>query len=123
MSISAGRISEITNKVLPEIQEWRTRGLLSFYPVVYLDANHFKVRQEGKYIGSAFYTVYAVDWEGNRDLLGLYVNSGGEGARKWGIVMEDLRSRGVEDILIICTDDLQGFSDQIEEAFPSSIIQ
>lgn len=123
VSISAGRISEITNKVLPEIQEWRTRGLQSFYPVVYLDAIHFKVRQEGKYISSAFYTVYAVDWEGNRDLLGLYVNSGGEGARKWGMVMEDLKSRGVEDILVICTDDLQGFSDQIEEAFPSSIIQ
>jgi putative transposase len=123
VSISAGRISEITDKVLPEIQEWRTRGLEIFYPVVYLDAIHFKVRQEGKYISSAFYTVYAVDWEGNRDLLGLYVNSGGEGARKWGMVMEDLKSRGVEDILVICTDDLQGFSDQIEEAFPSSIIQ
>jgi len=123
VSISAGRISEITDKVLPEIQAWRTRGLQSFYPVVYLDAIHFKVRQEGKYVGSAFYTVYAVDWEGNRDLLGLYVNSGGEGAKKWGIVMEDLKSRGVEDVLVICTDDLQGFSDQIEDAFPSSIIQ
>jgi transposase-like protein len=123
VSISAGRISQITDKVLPEIQEWRTRGLQSFYPVVYLDAIHFKVRQEGKYISSAFYTVYAVDWEGNRDLLGLYINSGGEGARKWGMVMEDLKTRGVADILVICTDDLQGFSDQIEEAFPSSIIQ
>ena len=123
VSISAGRISEITDKVLPEIQEWRTRSLQSFYPVVYLDAIHFKVRQEGKYISSAFYTVYAVDWEGNRDLLGLYVNSGGEGAGKWGMVMEDLKSRGVADILVICADDLQGFSAQIEEAFPSSIIQ
>jgi len=123
VSISAGRISQITDKVLPEIQEWRTRGLQSFYPVVYLDAIHFKVRQEGKYISSAFYTVYAVDWEGNRDLLGLYINSGGEGARKWGMVMEDLKTRGVADILVICTDDLSGFSDQIEEAFPSSIIQ
>jgi putative transposase len=123
VSISAGRISEITDKVLPEIQAWRTRGLQSFYPVVYLDAIHFKVRQEGKYIGSAFYTVYAVDWDGNRDLLGLYINSGGEGAKKWGMVMADLKSRGVEDILVICTDDLQGFSDQIEDAFPSSIIQ
>ncbi len=123
VSISAGRISQITDQVLPEIQEWRTRGLQSFYPVVYLDAIHFKVRQEGKYISSAFYTAYAVDWEGNRDLLGLYINSGGEGSRKWGMVMEDLKTRGVSDILVICTDDLQGFSDQIEDAFPSSIIQ
>ena len=123
VSISAGRISQITDKVLPEIQEWRTRSLQSFYPIVYLDAIHFKVRQEGKYLSSAFYTVYSVDWEGNRDVLGLYINSGGEGAKKWGIVMEDLKARGVADILVICTDDLQGFSEQIQEIFPASVIQ
>lgn len=123
VSISAGRISQITDKVLPEIQEWRTRSLQSFYPIVYLDAIHFKVRQDGKYTNSAFYTVYSVDWEGNRDVLGLYINSGGEGAKKWGMVMEDLKSRGVRDILVICTDDLQGFSEQIQEVFPASVIQ
>lgn len=123
VSISAGRISQITDKVLPEIQEWRTRSLQSFYPIVYLDAIHFKVRQEGKYLSSAFYTVYSVDWEGNRDVLGLYINSGGEGAKKWGMVMEDLKARGVADILVICTDDLQGFSEQIQEVFPASVIQ
>ena len=123
VSISAGRISQITDKVLPEIQEWRTRSLQSFYPVVYLDAIHFKVRQYGKYINSAFYTVYSVDWDGNRDVLGLYINSGGEGARKWGLVMEDLKARGIADILVVCTDDLNGFSEQIQEAFPYSIIQ
>ena len=123
VSISAGRISQITDKVLPEIQEWRTRSLQSFYPVVYLDAIHFKVRQDGKYINSAFYTVYSVDWDGNRDVLGLYINSGGEGARKWGLVMEDLKARGIADILVVCTDDLNGFSEQIQEAFPYSIIQ
>jgi transposase-like protein len=123
VSISAGRISQITDKILPEIQEWRSRSLQSFYPILYLDAIHFKVRQDGKYISSAFYTVYAVDWEGNRDVLGLYINSGGEGARKWGMVMEDLKARGVADILIICTDDLKGFSEQIQEVFPASVIQ
>lgn len=123
VSISAGRISQITDKVLPEIQEWRTRSLQSFYPVVYLDAIHFKVRQDGKYINSAFYTVYSVDWDGNRDVLGLYINSGGEGARKWGLVMDDLKARGIADILVVCTDDLNGFSEQIQEAFPYSIIQ
>lgn len=123
VSISAGRISQITDKVLPEIQEWRTRSLQSFYPVVYLDAIHFKVRQDGRYSNSAFYTVYSIDWEGNRDLLGLYINSGGEGAKKWGMVMEDLKSRGVMDILVVCTDDLQGFSEQIQEVFPASVVQ
>jgi transposase-like protein len=123
VSLSSGRISQITDKVLPEIQEWRTRSLQSFYPVVYLDAIHFKVRQEGKYTSSAFYTAYSVDWEGNRDVLGLYISSGGEGSKKWGMVMEDLKSRGVMDILVICTDDLQGFSEQIQDIFPSSVIQ
>ena len=123
VNISAGRISQITDKVLPEIQEWRTRDLQSFYPIVYLDAIHFKVRQDGKYTNSAFYTVYSVDWEGNRDVLGLYISSGGEGARKWGLVMEDLKARGVADILVVCTDDLQGFSEQIQEVFPGSIVQ
>ncbi len=123
VSISSGRISQITDKILPEIQQWRSRELQSFYPVVYLDAIHFKVRQDGKYSNSAFYTVYAVDWDGNRDILGLYINSGGEGARNWGIVLEDLKSRGVEDILVICTDNLKGFSQQIQEVFPSSVVQ
>ncbi len=123
VGISAGRISQITDKILPQIQEWRTRILQSFYPIVYLDAIHFKVRQDGKYTQSAFYTVYSVDWEGNRDVLGLYINSGGEGAKKWGLVMEDLKSRGVLDILVVCTDDLQGFSEQIQEVFPQSIVQ
>lgn len=91
---SAGQLSQITDKVLPEIQEWRIRSLQSFYPIVYLDGIHFKVRQDGKYTNSAFYTVCSVDWEGNRDVLGLYINSGGEGAKKWGLVMEDLKARG-----------------------------
>lgn len=123
VSISAGRISQITDKVLPEIQEWRSRELQSFYPVVYLDAIHFKVRQDGKYSNSAFYTVYAVDWEGNRDVLGLYINRGGEGAKSWGMVLDDLKSRGLADILVICTDNLKGFSEQIQEVFPYSIVQ
>src|SRR5690606_29124047 len=117
------RISQITDKILPQIQEWRERDLQSFCPVVYLDAIHFKVRHEGRYSNSAFYTVYAVDWEGNRDVLGLYINSGGEGARNWGIVLEDLKSRGVKDVLVICTDNLKGFSEQIAEVFPYSVVQ
>lgn len=123
VSISAGRISQITDKVLPQVQAWRSRELRNFYPVVYLDAVHFKVRQDGKYSNSAFYTVYAVDWEGDRDILGLYINPGGEGAKHWGLVLQDLRSRGVEDILVICTDNLKGFSEQIQDVFPYSVVQ
>ena len=122
VEISAGKISQITDKVLPEIQLWRNRELKSFYPIVYLDAIHFKVRHEGKYSSHAFYTAYSVDWEGHRDLLGLYVQ-GSEGAGKWGIILEDLKRRGVVDILVMCTDNLTGFSEVITDAYPQTIVQ
>lgn len=122
VSISAGRISQITDKILPVIQEWRERQLQGFYAIVYLDAVHFKVRYEGRYESRAFYTVYAVDWEGHRDLLGMYVQ-GNEGASRWGLVLEDLKKRGVQDILVVCTDDLTGFRGAIEEVFPDAVIQ
>lgn len=122
IEISAGKISQITDKVLPEIETWRTRELSSFYPVIYLDAIHFKVRREGKYSTSAFYTVYSVDWEGKRDVLGLYVQ-GSEGAKNWGLILQDLKKRGVKDVLVICTDNLAGFSGVINEEFPSTVVQ
>ena len=122
VEISAGKISQITDKVLPEIQEWRNRELKTFYPIVYLDAIHFKVRNEGKYSNHAFYTAYSVDWEGHRDLLGLYVQ-GSEGASKWGIILEDLKRRGIADILVMCTDNLTGFSEVITDVFPQTIVQ
>jgi transposase-like protein len=105
LQISAGKISAITDQVLPELQAWRTRRLRSLYAIVYLDAVHLKVRHEGRYSSRAFYTVYGIDAEGERDLLGLYINES-EGAYRWGLVLEDLKERGVEDVLIFCTDDL-----------------
>lgn len=122
LQISAGKISAITDQILPEIQVWRTRRLRSLYAVIYLDAVHFKVRQEGQYFSRAFYTVYGIDAEGQRDLLGLYINES-EGAYRWGLVLEDLKERGVEDVLIFCTDDLSGFSEAISEVYPLSVIQ
>lgn len=122
VEISAGRISQITDKILPVIQEWQRRPLETFYPIVYLDAIHFKVRHEGRYDNRAFYTVYGVDFHGHRDLLGMYIQSS-EGASRWGIILEDLRSRGVSDILVICTDDLTGMSSVIAEVYPGSIVQ
>ena len=122
VDISAGKISQITDKVLPELQEWRNRELRSFYSILYMDAIHFKVRHEGKYTSQAFYTIYAVDWYGNRDLLGLYIGEN-ERAGHWGLVLQDLKKRGVEDVLVICVDDLTGMSSVILEEFPSSIVQ
>lgn len=122
LDISAGKISAITDQVLPQIQAWRTRRLRSLYAIVYLDAVHFKVRHEGQYASRAFYTVYGIDAEGQRDLLGLYINQS-EGANRWGLVLEDIRDRGVEDVLVFCTDDLAGFSQAISEVYPLAIIQ
>jgi len=122
VEVSAGKISQITDKVLPEIEAWKTRGLESFYPIIYLDAIHFKVRNEGKYKTNAFYTVYSVNWHGQRDLLGLYVQES-EGASKWGLILNDLKKRGVKDVLVMCTDNLQGFSEVITDTFKSTIVQ
>lgn len=122
VEISAGKISQITDKVLPLIQEWQSRPLQAFYPIVYLDAVHFKVRYEGRYETRAFYTAYSVDWSGQRDLLGMYIQSA-EGASRWGIILQDLNQRGVQDFLVICTDNLKGLSEVISEVFPKSIVQ
>lgn len=122
VDIAAGKISQITDKVLPVIQEWQGRPLRAFYPIVYLDAVYFKVRYEGRYETRAFYTAYSVDWQGQRDLLGMYIQSG-EGASRWGLVLEDLSRRGIQDILVICIDNLTGFSEMIREVFPASIVQ
>lgn len=122
VDISAGKISQITDTILPELESWRTRPLESFYPIVYLDAIHFKVRQDGSYKNCAFYTCYSVNWEGERDLLGLYIN-GSEGASNWGLVLEDLKKRGIKDILVMCVDNLSGFSEVINEVYPSTIVQ
>lgn len=122
VDISSGKISQITDKVLPEIQSWQNRQLQSFYSILYLDAIHFKVRHEGRYETRAFYTVYSIDWDGQRDLLGMYIQAQ-EGAGRWGLVLEDLKKRGVADILVVCTDDLTGFSAVIGEVFPQAILQ
>lgn len=122
VELSTGKISQITDKVIPAIREWEDRPLKVFYPIIYLDAIHFKVRYEGKYETRAFYTVYSVGWEGQRDLLGMYVQSS-EGATRWGMVLQDLRRRGVEDVLVVCTDNLTGFSDVVHDVFPSCILQ
>lgn len=122
VEISAGKISAITDRVLPLIQEWRSRPLLSMYAILYLDAIHFKVRQNGKYATRAFYTVYAVDLEGKRDILGFYMSEN-ESATEWGLVLEDLKTRGLEDVVVICTDNLSGFSEAVDHAFPTAVLQ
>jgi len=117
VELSAGAISAVTDKIIPEITEWQSRPLQSFYAIIYLDAIHYKVRQDGKVISKAFYTVYSVDAHGQRDILGLYLTDS-EGARQWGLILEDIKNRGVKDVLFFCIDGLTGFKDVIEQVFP-----
>lgn len=122
LEVSSAKISMITDKLLPLITEWRNRPLESVYPIVFLDAMHFKVRVDGKVTTKAFYSVLAVSTEGKKDILGLYLSEN-EGARFWLGVLNDLRSRGVEDLLIASIDGLKGFPEAIADVFPKTEIQ
>lgn len=122
VEVSCGKISLVTDKLLPLITEWRNRPIDRIYPIVFLDAMHFKVRVEGRVISRAFYTVLGISKSGKKDILGLYLSEN-EGARFWLGVLNDLKSRGLEDILIASIDGLKGFPEAITEVFPQTEIQ
>jgi putative transposase len=122
IEVSAGVISSVTDRVWPEITEWQQRSLYACYPIVYLDAIHYKVREAGHVTSKAIYTCYGINAEGERDILGLYLNEA-EGARNWGLILEDLKRRGAEDIFFFCIDGLTGFTEAIEQVYPKAIVQ
>jgi len=122
LEVSAGAISAVTDRVWSEIIEWQQRPLATCYTIIYLDAIHYKVREDGKVISKAIYTVYSVTTDGQRDILGLYLSQS-EGARQWGLILEDIKRRGVEDVLFFSVDGLTGFKDVIEQSFPCSALQ
>lgn len=123
VSISAGKISMITDGVLEELEAWRNRPLAQVYAVLYLDAVHFRVRDPDTGFSSrASYTVYGIDINGNRDILGIYVMES-EGAMGWGRILEDLKRRGVEDLFCVCVDGLKGLPDAIRAVYPKAIVQ
>jgi len=115
-------ITAITDKLIPKLEEWKKRPLESIYPFVYLDAIHYKVRDEGHYVSKAFYTVLGVTLEGKKEILGLYLNES-EGAKFWLQVLTDLQNRGVQDILIASVDGLKGFPEAINAVFPETEVQ
>ncbi len=104
------------------LNEWKTRPLESVYPFVFLDAIHYKVKEDGKYISKAFYTVLGVRVDGKKEVLGLYLNES-EGAKFWLQVLTDLQNRGVKDILIASVDGLKGFPEAINSVFPNTEVQ
>lgn len=122
LDISTGQLSAITDKVLPLVEQWRSRPLEPVYAFVWLDAVYFKVRQDGKVVSKAAYNVLAVDLQGRKDLLGIYIGDA-ESARFWLTVLTDLQNRGVKDLLICSIDNLSGFGDAIEAVFPQADVQ
>jgi putative transposase len=120
--ISHATLSAITDRVIPAIKEWQARPLEPVYCIVWLDAMHYKVKEEGKIVSRAVYHILGINAEGRKDLLGMYVSES-EGATFWLSVLSDLRNRGVEDILIASIDNLKGFAEAIQGTFPQTEVQ
>lgn len=122
LSVSDSTISRVTDKILPVVKEWQSRPLEEVYAAVFMDAIHFHVRSEGQIIKKAVYIAIGVNLDGIRSVLGMWVGEN-ESAKFWLSVLNGLKNRGVEDILIACVDGLTGFPNAIEAAFPKTEIQ
>lgn len=120
--VSNGTINAVTDKLLPELQAWRERPLEAIYPIVWLDAIHYKIKENGRFISKAVYTILGLNIDGKKELLGLYLSES-EGAHHWLSVLTELHNRGVQDILIACVDGLKGFPEAIESIYPKTEVQ
>ncbi len=122
VDVSPSMISSITDKVQPLVHEWQARPLDAVYPIVYLDGIFFKVRSEGKIVTKCSYTILGITQDGMKELLGIWLSES-EGAKFWLQVLNELKNRGVQDILIVCIDGLTGFPDAIKTVFPNAEVQ
>jgi len=122
VDISPAMISKITDKVMDTAIAWQNRSLDSVYPIVYMDAIHFKVRDEHKIVNKAAYICMALDMKGYKDILGIWIGEQ-EGAKFWLAVCNDLKNRGVKDIILACMDGLKGLPEAIRTVFPDVNIQ
>ncbi|WP_139905486.1 IS256 family transposase [Clostridium thermarum] len=122
VDISPAMISKITDKVMDTVVAWQNRALDPLYPIVYMDAVHFKVREDHRIITKAAYVCMALDLKGRKDILGIWIGEH-EGAKFWLSVCNDLKNRGVQDIFIACMDGLKGLPDAIKAVFPVVNIQ
>lgn len=122
VEVSPETISNITESVMADVREWQNRPLEKSYPILFLDALRVNSRQDGKNINKALYVALAINWEGRKEVLGLWL-ADTEGAKFWMSVLTDIKNRGVEDILIACMDGLTGFPDAVKAIFPDTHIQ
>jgi transposase-like protein len=122
ISISTATINTITDKIITKVKEWQSRPLESIYPFIFMDAIHYKIKDNGKYISKAVYTILGINLQGKKEILGLYLSES-EGANFWLQVLTDLSNRGVKDILIASIDGLKGFPDAINSIYPNTEVQ
>lgn len=122
IEVSATMVSNITDQIIPEIKEWQERPLDDVYPFVFIDAVHFSVREDNRVVKKAAYIVLGINSSGFKEILGIWIGEN-ESAKYWLGVLNELKQRGVKDILIICSDNLTGIKDAITTAFPNTIQQ
>ena len=122
VTVSPETISNITESVMADVREWQNRPLEKSYPILFLDALRVNSRQDGKNVNKALYVALAINWEGRKEVLGLWL-ADTEGAKFWMSVLTDIKNRGTEDILIACMDGLTGFPDAVKAVFPDTHIQ
>lgn len=120
--ISHSVLTDITDRIIPDIEKWRSRILDALYCIVWLDAMHFKVKENGQVVHKMLYNILGIDKDGKKHILGMYV-ADTEGAKFWLQVLTDLQNRGLKDILIACTDNLKGFKEAILSVYPKTEVQ
>jgi transposase-like protein len=122
IGLSAEMVSKITDRIAPEIKEWQQRPLEATYPFIFMDAIHYKIRDDGHILNRAAYVVLGVTADGNKDILGIWIGEN-ESSKFWLGIMNDLKNRGVQDVLLFCVDGLTGLKEAINAAYPKAEIQ
>jgi putative transposase len=122
VEISAEMVSKITERIVPEIKEWQNRTLDPIYPFIFMDAIHYKIREDGRILNRAAYVVLGVNIEGNKDILGIWIGDN-ESSKFWLGILNELKNRGVNDVLMFCVDGLTGLRDAITAVYPKSEVQ
>lgn len=122
IQLSAEMVSKITDKILPEVKEWQSRPLQPIYPFVFMDAIHYKIREDGRILNRAAYVVLGVTLDGTKDILSITIGAN-ESSKFWLGMLNDLKNRGVQDVLFFCVDGLSGFREAINSVYPNAEVQ
>lgn len=122
IEVSAEMVSKVTDKILPEIKEWQSRPLNPIYPFIFMDAIHYKIREDGRIINRAAYVVLGVTLDGTKDILSITIGAN-ESSKFWLGMLNDLKNRGVQEVLFFCVDGLTGFKEAINAVYPNAEVQ